>query len=541
MQGRRDPQQSYFDAHRMPHSVPPDSFYSRLGEVIDVLFTGDDLAMMYSPDTGRPSLPPSLMAGIMILQFYCDVSDARAVECAMFDRRWQVALHLPLDYRGFDRSSLSYFRKRLVDHGQERFAFDRLVEVGREAGFLPDRVTLLTDTTDVKGAGAVQDTYTLLRKAIRKALRAAHYHLPGKRQRLSAEARALVERYVDRDRRADIDWSDPQERAAELKRLVDDADAALETIAEQMDDPDVRSIGWVLTKILGDDVVTGEGGDPQIGEGTAPDRIISVTDPEMRHGRKSKSKRINGFKAIASMDQGSELLLDIADMTAMGSDGAELMEVIGRIEARTGVRVDRVIADGAFGSGKNRAGCAEYGPHPVDLVSPLRRPYDPEVDKSAFQIDLEAGSCTCPRGHTVGGRPRPYRDGQPVLAFTFPREVCESCPLFGRCVKSKSHGRTVTTHPQEAHLQSARQRQETEAFHLLYLLRVAVERKIAELVWHGLRHTRYIGEAKRQLQRLWQGAGVNLRRLFTLAQERSVDLRQTITGSRQRHRCPATA
>jgi hypothetical protein len=88
----------------------------------------------------------------------------------------------------------------------------------------------------------------------------------------------------------------------------------------------------------------------------------------------------------------------------------------------------------------------------------------------------------------------------------------------------------VRAGPYEAYLQEARARQQTEAFDTAYRLRPAVERKIGELVRHGLRHTRYIGERKRQLQRLWLGAGVNLKRLFTLAQAQGVDLRP-ILGS----------
>ena len=158
MLGRRDPQRSLFDAQSLPHRVPADSFYGRMGAVNDVLFCDDDLAMMYCPDNGRPSIPPSLMSGATLLQFYDDVSDAEAVDRMKFDRRWQVALNLPLDYAGFDPSCFTYYRKRVIENGQERYAFNRFIAVGREAGFIPDRVTLLTDTTNVQGAGAVQDT-----------------------------------------------------------------------------------------------------------------------------------------------------------------------------------------------------------------------------------------------------------------------------------------------------------------------------------------------------------------------------------------------
>ena len=523
MLGRRNPQRSFFDAQSVPNRVPPDSFYGRMGAVSDVLFSDEDLAMMYSPDNGRPSLPPSLLSGVLLLQFYDSVSDDEAVQRLLFDLRWKVALNLPLDYAGFDPSSLTYFRKRLVENGQERYAFSRLIAVGREAGFIPDRVTLLTDTTNVKGAGAVQDTYTLLRKGTRKLLKAAGFALPGKRRGLSPQTRDLVERYVDQDSKADIDWADPQQRLAQLQMLVADAEATLELAMEQSDDDEVRYLGWLLTKILGDDLETDEQGQSKIGQGTAPDRIISLTEPEMRHGRKSKAHRFDGFKAVVSTEQSSELILDIADVTASGSDGAHLMPTIERAEAEAKVTVERVIGDGAYGSGKNRAACAERDEF-VDLISPLAKPSDPEVHKSAFQIDLEAQTATCPQGHTVTGKPGPKQDGRPTWLFTFPRATCEACPLFERCVRSKNTGRTVHTGPYEAYLQEARARQQTKEFDTDYRLRPAVERKIGELVMHGLRNTRYVGESKRQFQRLWLGAAVNLKRLFTLAQAQKVDL-----------------
>ena len=530
MLGRRNPQRSLFSAQSLPHQVNPDSFYGRMGAISSQLFNDDDLKDMYCPDNGRPSLPPSLMSGVLLLQFYDDVSDGEAVERTKYDLRWKVALDLPLDFPGIDPSSLSVYRKRLIENGQERYAFDRFVEVGREAGFIPDKVTLLTDTTWVKGAGAVQDTYTLLRKGVRKLLRALGYHLPGQRRGLSKQVRELVQTYVDQDRKAQIDWSDPRARVEQLKVLVDDAEAVLDLAAEQADDAEVREIGWVLTKILGDDLVTDEAGDPQIGEGTAPDRIISMTDTQMRHGRKSAARRFDGFKNSVSTELTSELILDITDVPAPGSDGAHLIPTIERVEAHAGVTVERVIGDGAYGSGDNRAACVNYSGHSIDLVSPRSQPHDPEVDKSAFQIDIEAQRATCPRGHTVTGKDRKDRQGRPILAFAFARSDCETCPLFARCVRSKSAGRTVRTHAHEALLREARQRQQTDEFKEIYSLRGRVEGKIAELVRHGLRETRYLGEQKRQLQRLWTGAAVNLKRLFKLAQTKDVDLGVVLAG-----------
>ena len=75
MLGRRTPQMSLFDAASLPHRVAPESFYGRMGAVAETLFQDDNLKQLYDPDTGRPSLPPSLMAGVVLLQFYDDVSD----------------------------------------------------------------------------------------------------------------------------------------------------------------------------------------------------------------------------------------------------------------------------------------------------------------------------------------------------------------------------------------------------------------------------------------------------------------------------------
>ena len=496
-----------------------------MGSLTGKLLRDDDLKEMYCADNGRPSLPPSVMAGALMLQFYDDVSDGEAVERILYDLRWKVALNLPLDYGGFDASSLSVFRARLVKYQQERYAFDRLLAVAREEGFLADKVTLLSDTTNAQGAGATQDTYTLLRKGIRKLLKAMGYHLPGKRQGCSAEIEKLLTTYVDQDRRAEIDWSDPARRNAQLTTLVADSEAALELAIEQIDDPEIRSLGWMISKILGDDVERTPAGDCKIRKGVAPDRFISLVDTEMRHGRKSASKKFDGFKVSTSMDQASELILDIEDMAAPLGDGQDLLPAIERVEKHVGVTVVRAIVDGAYGSGKNRAACAERPEKPIDLLSPMRRPTDPEVDKSAFSMDDQAKTATCPKGQTVpASNIQTDPHGRTACTFVFERKVCETCPLFTRCVRSQTAGRTVTTSFYEAYLRAARLRQQTDEFKQLYRLRPRIEGKQAELVSHGLRKTRYLGISKRRLQRLWLAAAVNLQRLFKLAEIRGSDL-----------------
>ena len=521
MLGKRNPQASLFDAIGLPHRVAPDSFYGRMGQIIGRLFPDKDLEDMYCLNNGRPSLPPSIMCGVLLLQFYDDVSDVEAAERVLYDLRWKVALNLRLDYEGFDRSSLCVYRQRLTLNHKERYAFDQLLKIAREDGFLADKVTLLTDTTNAKGAGATQDTFTLVRKGIRKMLKALGYHVPGKCQSCSVEIETLLKTYVDKDRKAEIDWSDPAARNAQLKMLVTDCETVLDLAAENVEDPEVRTLGWMLTKILGDDVEETADGGSKIRQGTASDRFISLRDTEMRHGRKSASKRFDGHKVSTSIDQVSELILDIEDLPAPMGDGQDLLPAITRVEENVDVTVERVIGDGAYGSGENRAACAERPENPIDLIVPIRRPSDPETDKSAFQIDEANQTATCPRGQTVSAsKVETSEEERTALKFMFERKICEACPLFERCVQSKTNGRSVNIGFYELYLREARQRQETDEFKETYRLRPRIEGKQAELVFHGLRNTRYVGKAKRRLQRLWLAAGVNLKRYFKLSEIR---------------------
>jgi hypothetical protein len=230
------------------------------------------------------------------------------------------------------------------------------------------------------------------------------------------------------------------------------------------------------------------------------------------------------YKVSTTTEETSELILDIVDMPASSGDGQELMPTIERVEEHAGVTVERTLGDGAYGSGANRAACVERTAAPIDLVSPMRRPSDPEVDKSAFTIDWEGKTATCPTGYTVSAAAALKQDGRMVLKFEYPRPNCETCRLFERCVHSKENGRSLTTSPYETYLRDARERQKTEAFQLLYRKRCRVEGKQSELVNHGLRETRYLEEDKRQFQRLWIAAAVNLKRLFKLAEIRKANL-----------------
>ncbi len=519
MLGKRSAQHSLFEPLMLPHRVPEDSFYGRMGKVIDVLFRDEELAEMYCLDNGRRSLPPSLMSGVMLLQFHDNVSDEEAVERLVFDLRWKVALRVALDFAAFDSSSLSVFRKRLHQHGKERYAFDRMVEVGREAGILPPRVQTLIDSTYMLGAGATKDTYALVRHAIRKLLKAMGYHLPQQRKKLTKN----LECYLERKYKPKIDWCNPRARKEHLQELVAQAHSVLELALEHTEDEEVRGLGWMLTKIIGDDISFDEKGQAEIAQGVAKDRIVSVTDPTLRHGRKSSSHQFDGDKLHLVEEPSTEFLLNTGVGPGNEYDGKEFHPMIGGVEEHYNIKVVGSAGDGAYGSGDNRAECATKG---IDLISPLAETHK-GIGKSQFHIDLENIQVTCPEGHTTAKwNWTKDQKGRKVRRFQFPTECCLNCPRHRECVGERERGRRIILHYHEAYLIAARERQKTEAFQEAYRERSKVERKVAELVGHGLRQARYIGREKTELQSLWTGAVVNLKRLFKLAGDRGINLRE---------------
>ena len=99
-----------------------------MGSLTGKLLRDDDLKEMYSADNGRPSLPPSVMAGALMLQFYDDVSDGEAVERILYDLHWNVAMMIERDFvsRAWIAVALPAVQKYLAEAVMPGWVVDRL-------------------------------------------------------------------------------------------------------------------------------------------------------------------------------------------------------------------------------------------------------------------------------------------------------------------------------------------------------------------------------------------------------------------------------
>ena len=524
MLGKRPAQRGFLEAdHLYLDYVGRDSFYGFLASMRGELFRDEEFTELYCPDNGRGSVPPSLLATALLLQAYDKVSDAEAKERADFDIRWKVALGTEVEDRAFAKSTLQLFRAHLILHEKVREIFQRSIRFARESGYLKGgRMKVALDTTNILGRGAVKDTYNLLADGIVQLVRAL-----AKVDRNKAEEWARGQGFssyfgTSVKGEAGIDWDNRKERQAFLQRIVADADRLLELgLGVQgrlgIGSPERKLIveaAQLLGQLLLQDVERKEEG-PTLKEEVSRDRIPSVHDPEMRHGRKSSSKRFDGHKAAVAVDTDSQLITAVDVLAGNASDNVGALELVEQSEENTGRQVEETIGDAAYGDGATRQAFADAGRTLIAKVP--ARPNKTHFPKEDFHIDLEAGSCTCPAGQVTSTLRRTYShsNGQggkrSIWRFVFDGRVCRGCVLRSQCIAGKhGKGRTVSLHPQEALLQQARVLQHSEAFGQYRDRRQVVEHRLARLIQLGMRQARYFGRAKTLFQLLMTATVANL-------------------------------
>jgi transposase len=477
------------------------SFYARMAARGHELVADEDFADCYSSTMGRPSIPPSLLMKAVLLQVRDDVSDREAARRAAKDLDWKRALGVEADEVPFHHTTLSVFRSRLLVNDADERVLHATLERAVEAGLFPDKVLGVVDSTGVMGAAAVADTFTLLRQAIAKVGAAAG-------DRLTKRLRRAINRLCVN--KARIDWADAAARRGHLGELVELARAVLAATA---DDEDLAEARDLLVRIVDQDIdqAPEDGGGPAIRQGVAPDRVCSVVDPEMRHGRKSSSRRIDGYKSHVLTDHDTELVLGVAVTPANSPDGPEAAGLVGAATA-AGVPVGEVLGDTAYGDGDTREAVEALGA----TVTAKTQPPSPtgRFTKNDFAIDPDAPSATCPAGHTTTttGIGRDHK-GRRVTVLKFADELCAACPLRAACTAA-AHGRWVTLNFHEARLQAARADQERPAVKRKLRRRAVVERKLAEGKRHGMGKARYRGARKVLLQQRLTAGLLNMKRLF---------------------------
>ena len=482
--------------------------FAFLAEHRQELFPDEDFQDLFPSGKGRPSIPGSVMASIMVLQTLHDFSDRETAESARCDLRWKVATGMALDDEGFDASSLVYWRRRLAKSDRPHRINEAVRQVVAQTGILSGRRRRAVDSTILADAVATQDTITQLIAAIRRVGK----QVPGAAEQIAAVCCGHDYLTPGKPR---IDWDDPTAKDVLVSALVNDANALLATVAEiGVDDDDevAQAAVGLLALVAGQDVEPAEGSDGtdgrwRIAQRVAEDRVISTVDTQARHTRKSPENRRDGYRAHVAADPETGIIT-----------GEKLTMAAGPANSDPSVAAEFVLAedeprewygDSAYGTGDLRDAIGHRdGDEAVLKPKPLHSPVPGGFTVDDFTVEEAAGMVTCPAGHA-----RPVT-GKRRVTFG---AVCRTCPLRQRCTKSKT-GRKLVLHPHDALLRKARRdwaaypglRERYRHF------RPNVERVISQIASRGGRRLklRYRGTAKNHAWLARRTAGLNLRNLI---------------------------
>src|SRR5271169_5571337 len=539
MQGEERVDRELLDAAALAgHLIPENSMFAFLAARRAEVFPDEDFAGLFPSGRGRPSVPAAVMAAVLTLQTLHDFSDRETAEAVCFDVRWKAAIGAPLDYAGFDPSTLAYWRGRIARSGRPHRINEAIRTVVGQTGILAGRRRRAVDSTILADAVATQDTVTQLVSAIRKVAR----EVPGAAEQIAEVCTGHDYSVPGKPR---IDWDDPQAKDALVSALVNDANAVVAALEGRELDERAASAVALLALVAGQDVEPAEGSDGtdgrwRIARKVAENRVISVNDPDARHTRKSPEARRDGYRAHLAADPETGIITDEKLTRASGTENSDpavaeefLAAGAGQGEAGpaaaeqppatgedddsgagqhgedgTGREPLAWYGDSAYGTGDLRGAISDAGHAAVIKPKPLQAPVKGGVTIDDFTVDEQAGTVTCPAGHTVTlSRTR-------IATFGV---ACRDCPLRERCTTCKT-GRKLVLHERDDLLRAARADWAADpGLRQDYMAqRPNVERAVAQVATCRGRRVklRYRGTAKNHAWLKRRTAALNLRNLL---------------------------
>jgi hypothetical protein len=470
----------------------------------------DELERMYRDSgAGKDPVAPALLAMALLLQGYSKASDAEAVELAACDARWQLVLGCLGDEDApFSQGALFYFRQRLIDHDMDRVLLERTRELAKQTGAfdfkqLPKRIDVAIDSSPLIGAGRVEDTINLLAHAAWKVVLCVA-ELRGRPAELLVDELGIPLLASPSVKKAlDVDWSDPEAKNSALNLLLSQIDALERHVATNLPKeackPPLQGQLALLEQLREQDLEPDpEGGGRRIARGVAKDRRVSVEDPDMRHGRKTKTKSFNGYKRHIAVDLHTKLILAVALASANEPEKDSLPTLVDRLDQQ-GVKLARLYFDRGY---IESADVSELVADGVEILcKPWRQSNGDKFAKIDFALDFANQTVTCPAGQT-----------QPLVLGNIARfepDACNRCELKPECTTSdRGRGlRVAANEPLQAKLRILQSSADGRA---RLRERVPVEHTLAHVSQRQGNRARYLGKRKNEYDLTRSAVLVNL-------------------------------
>lgn len=472
---------SLYDDYFVRQLVPDDHPLLEIDRAVDFSFVRELVSDLYSADRGRQALDPALLLRLCFLQAYYNLSDREVLERAQTDLACRCFLHLGMQDRLPDASTLSVFRTRL---GGERFQaiFNRSVVMAVERGLVPGRLALV-DSYGVVADVAIPRLRRLLMRVVGRGLRLLVVMSVGVWE-LQAEYEALSQ---------DNSWGlSGQLREQDLERWFGLCARVRAVLAEA---PVSYEQGKQRAQLLGllDDVLAR--GEPRR-SGARRDTLASDVDPDARWSVRERGKRaFVGYKEQIISDADSEIITGCELTPANDDDSTALTDLLDAHQRNVGTAPQALAADSGYASGGNRA---QLQQRQIDDFVAVPTPKGHKHGRySALDFDVEFDDdgtpvrVCCPAGEVVeGGR---WQEDKCGWSFYFSQAQCEGCALRERCSHSK-RGRTLFISRHWRLNQRALKRVAEPQFVAAQIHRLGIERTFAHQQRRcGMQRARYRG------------------------------------------------
>jgi len=450
---------------------------------------------------------------VTLLRAYGEVGAAEAGVIARVDQRWQLVLgSVGARKAPFSQGVLVTFRARMIAHDLDRKLLARTIELAKRTGkFGWQRLQAALDSSPLLGAGRIEDTWNLIGRALSAVVTCAAKAVARPRTAVIAEAGLRLVGRSSLKAALDIDWDDPGAQAAALEWLLGEVDRIEQWVAAQP--PTVQAtpalhtaltaLRAVLTQDLEPDPTTGR---QRILRGVAKGRQPSLGDPEMRHGRKSRSRPFTGYKRHVVKLCEPDLIVEAVARPANEPEHTVLATLTAAVTPH-GPLTDLWMDRGYLSSPEIPALHARG----VTLhAKPWTARNGERFPKHAFMIRLAESVVECPAHQTA-----PIVSGRATVHFA--AATCRACTLHDACTTAAG-GRSIALHPQEALLQALRTRMRTPEGRADLRHRTTVEHSLARLDHTQGKKARYRGTRKNTLDVRRCAAVINLQRLARLPQ-----------------------
>ena len=518
-----DPQRSFYHTSYLCGEMfgPTDRYRLFRERVLPKLFSlRAKLDSLYCEDNGRPAIDPVVLAGVTLLQFMERVPDRVAAGHVVFHLGWKYALDLELTYGGFHPTVLVYFRDRLEENKAERVIFDGVLALLIELGLVKRKSKQRIDSTHILGYVKEMSRLECAVQTVRLALEDLAQAIRGKRPEFWGRLWAL---YVQ----SEVDWRlGKAERDRRYRQCGQDMKELLEWI--DRNNPKLSELEAIklLRRVFEEQFEMVEGALQPTAKRPARS-VQNPHDPDAHYADKGEKQWV-GYKvhvvetvepsepAKVKGEPAEHFITEILTTEAAQDEMAGLAQALKGQQEQHEIKPEAMYADGGYVTEKT---LSEAEHSAMELFGPTRPdPHKGPYNADAFHVDIEKRQAVCPQGNlsTQWSRIRDAYMGTEYYRIEWASQ-CDFCPVQKKCTRSKSGRRILVVGLRHDLVEKRRKEMRETEFAKKMHPRNGIEGTLSEMVrGHGLRRTKYRGEARVGLSHYLMGAACNVKRYLNL-------------------------